>query len=96
MAVVGSGGRKRHSQAIAGSAPIERCVNRRQISGKRHTKATPPSHVPKRVLAMCRVVSKVVDAPEVVGAQRRSRVESDSLARLLFSATTHCDRLCVD
>lgn len=72
MAVVGSGGRKRHSRAIAGRESIERRVNKEKISGKRHTEATPPSHVPERELAMRTVVSRVVDAPEVVGAQRRS------------------------
>jgi hypothetical protein len=82
--------------AIAGRESIRRRVGWKQKSGKRHTEATPPSHVPERVLAMRNVVSSVVDAPEVVGTQGRSWVCSDSLARLLFSATTHCDSLCVD
>jgi hypothetical protein len=72
-----------------------RRVSRRQMSGKRHTEATPPSHVPDELLAMRRGVSRVVDAPVLADAQRRSWGWGDSLARLLFSATTHCDRLCV-
>lgn len=82
--------------AIAGRKSIGRRVNWKLKSGKRHTKATPPSHVPESVSVMGNVVLRVVDAPEVVGAQGRSWVCSDSLARLLFSATTHCDSLYVD
>lgn len=83
------------SVAIAGRADIGGRVNWRQISRKRHTEATPPSHVPIQLLAMRHCMSRVVDAPEFVGAQGQSGVIGDSLARLLFSATTHCDRLCV-
>jgi hypothetical protein len=84
------------SVASAGRGNIAGRVNWRQMSSKRHTEATPPSHVPIQLLAMRHGVSRVVDAPELVGAQGRSGVVGDSLARLLFSATTHCDRLCVD
>jgi hypothetical protein len=84
--------------AIAGRGFVVRRVDWKQISGKRHTEVTPRSHVPDELLAMRRGVSRVVDAPrQSWWALKDSRGGwGDSLARLLFSATTHCDRLCVD
>lgn len=53
--------------AIADRGFVVRRVEWRQMSEKRHTEATPPSHVPGELLAMRRGMSRVLDCAGIGG-----------------------------